>query len=196
MDRKTLRGTLHAAAAAAIILGAAPAVAQLANANKVSTTSHARVAMTVVAIDPATRHITVKDPAGEVAKLKISPQAGDLKGIKPGDKINADYYREVGLAISARGKAPVKPGKTSLAAFGSANDLPAGLLSNRVVVTGAIVGIDMANSRVKLVNPKGGEVHTFDVATPEGKKVLEKLKVGDSITAYVTEGFLISASRG
>jgi hypothetical protein len=196
MDRKTLRRALRATALAATVLGAAPALAQLANANKVSTTSHARVTMTVVSIEPATRHITVKDASGETARLKVSPEAGDLKGIKPGDKINADYYREVGLAISGRGKAPIKPGSNTLAAFGKANDLPAGLLSNRVVVTGAIVGIDLANSRVKLVNPKGGEVHTFDVATPEGKKVLQQLKVGDSITAYVTEGFLISASRG
>ena len=46
----------------------------------------------------------------------------------------------------------------------------------------------------RIVNPKGGEVHKVEITREDGKKAMSRLKVGDKITAYVTESLLVSVS--
>ena len=55
--------------------------------------------------------------------------------------------------------------------------------------------IDQAKHTLRIASPKGGEVHTVSVVTPEGKEAMKTLKVGDRITAKVTEAVLISTKR-
>jgi hypothetical protein len=197
MDRKNQRLTAHWAAAAlsAIVLGVAPGLAIAQGGGSTSTAVQATVSVTVVKVDPATRHIIVKTASGENVRLKVDPAVRNLENIKAGDKIKAVYYREIEFGIVPRGKPLPKDTDKLLAARAAKGDLPAGLIANHMVVTGNVLGIDMANSRVKVANPKGGEVHTFDVVTEGGKQLLPKLKVGDSITAEVTEGLLVAVTR-
>ena len=67
--------------------------------------------------------------------------------------------------------------------------MPAAALSTKVVVTGTVVGVDLMNHTISLVNPSGGMVHTFDVTDPHRQAALKRVKVGDSLTAIGTEAF-------
>ena len=60
----------------------------------------------------------------------------------------------------------------------------------------AVLGIDMQAHTLRVVSPQGGEVHTFAVTSPEGRRLMAQLKPGDKITAYVTESMLIAVERG
>ena len=75
-------------------------------------------------------------------------------------------------------------------------DAPAAIVANHIVVTGAVLEIDPQAAKLKVVSPKGGEVHDVDVVTPEGRQLMAKLKVGDKVTAYVTEALAISLDKG
>jgi hypothetical protein len=47
-----------------------------------------------------------------------------------------------------------------------------------------------------VVSPQGGEVYNIAVRTAAGRAALPRLKVGDKVTAYITEGMLLSAKPG
>ena len=45
-----------------------------------------------------------------------------------------------------------------------------------------------------LLTALGGEVHTVEITRADGRKAMSRLKVGDKITAYVTESLLVAVS--
>ena len=51
---------------------------------------------------------------------------------------------------------------------------------------------DVAAGTVSLVNPNGGQVQTYSVATPEGRAQLPRVKPGDSLTAISTAVLVVS----
>jgi hypothetical protein len=70
--------------------------------------------------------------------------------------------------------------------------MPAGALGTKLIVTGTVVGVDLANHTISLVDPSGGIVHTFNVTDPQRQAALRRVKVGDSLTAVGTEAFAIA----
>ncbi len=190
-----------AAAMAALTLVAAPAVATAqttlsTKSTPTSTSAQISTTVTVQSIDVASRHLTVKLASGDIETLKVSPEMRNLDQLKPGDKLKATYYAEVAYAISQPGKPLPEDTDTVFTARAAKGEVPAGLIASHKVLTGAVLKIDLPGSKVKVVNVKGGEVHELDVATDEGKALLAKLKVGDKVTAYVSEALLVSVDRG
>lgn len=184
-------------AAAGLVAGLALATTALAQStHSVSRVESVSESVTVQSVDLATRHLVVKRPSGELESLKVPPEVTNFKQLKPGDAINAHYYRETELALVPPGKAPPKDSAAVISARAPEGSMPAGAAASHIVVTGAILGIDHQKHRLKVVNPKGGEVHEFTVEDPQGQKLMSKLKVGDKVTAYITEGVLIEAKRG
>jgi hypothetical protein len=128
--------------------------------------------------------------------LQVSKDVRNFAALKPGDKINAIYYGELEIALTPRGQPLPKEKQNIVAGRAKEGELPGGVVATHIVVNGAVVGVDKAKNRVKLVSPQGGQVHEFDVTSAEGRAMLQRLKPGDQITAYITEGLLISADRG
>jgi hypothetical protein len=189
------------AAMAALALAAAPAVAGAqttkstsSTAGSASTSTTMSTSVTVQSIDVASRHIMVKLPSGDTALLKVSPAMQRLGDLKPGDKIKATYYAEVAYSLAEAGKPLPEDSDTVLAARATTGE-PGAVIASRATVTGAVLAVDVPGSKLKVVNPKGGEVHEIDVTTPEGKQFMSKLKVGDKVTARVKEALLVSVDR-
>lgn len=185
-----LAATSPAALAQSQVQAKSSSAERISRAKKVSAT------FTVESVDLATRHVTLKRATGERITLQASKDVRNLSALKPGDKINALYYGEVEIALTPAGQALPKEKQRMVASRSPEGELPGGVIAAHMVVNGAVVGVDKAKNRVKLVNPKGGEVHEFDVTEPEGRAMLQRLKPGDKVTAYITEGLLISAERG
>jgi len=190
-----LAATLAAAAAPAPAAAQQAASVTQAQPGRVTTAQKMTATLTVESVDVATRHLTLKRPSGETMTLHVSNEVRNLEALKPGDRINAIYYGEMALALAEPGKPLPQDKQTVVASRAKAGELPGGVVATHIVVTGAVVGLDKAKNRLKVVNPNGGEVHEFDVTEPEGREMLQRLKVGDKIAAYVTEGLLISVER-
>ena len=153
---------------------------------------HVTVTATVKSVDPATRHIVLTNAAGQDVTIKAPEEMRNFGQLQVGHRVTATYTIETEFALSPGDKLPPNT-QTVIEARAAKGELPAAALANHIVVTGAIVGIDRTNHTVRVVSPHGGEVHTIDVRDAAGRAALGKLKVGDYVTAYITERMLISA---
>lgn len=184
-------------AGAPALTAASPAVAASPDPLAgVGSLHRATVRVTIVSVDPATRHVVVDDGSGQHFTLKAPAEMRNFDQLQPGQKITATYAVQTAFALSPpNGELPPDT-ETTLTARAAKGELPAALVTNHIVVTGAVIGIDLPNNTLKVVSPKGGEVYSFEVRTEAGRAALPKLKVGDKITAYITEGMLLAATPG
>jgi hypothetical protein len=199
MTVNTRGQTQHVAAAAAMLialgLGALPSAAAAQDTiASIGNVDSATATVKVKSIDRANRRMIVTDDTGENFSLKVPPEVQNFDQLKEGDTIKARYTVKTEYVLSAP-NAPLPPdSETLVAARAAKGEVPAGVVANHVVVTGAVVGIDKAKHTLKLVSPQGGEVHTIAVKSADGLKAMDKVKVGDKITAYVTESLMIAAN--
>jgi hypothetical protein len=182
---------LAAIAVASLAAGAAHSQAP----TSVSDVRQVSEKVTVVSVDQATRHLVVRKPSGDTTSLKVPAEVRNFDQLKPGDTISATYSLETEFALSPPNKPLPEDTQTVITARASRGELPAGVITNHLVVTGAVLGIDMAAHTLRVVSPQGGEVHTFAVTSPEGRRMMAQLKTGDKITAYVTESLLLAVER-
>jgi hypothetical protein len=198
MTSKIQRLTQLAAAAAVSVtlsLAAAPSVlADSANTTYSSDSVTAKV--TVKAIDPATRHITVMSSSGELFTMKAPPEVRNFSNIMVGDTIEATYTLETEVVISPP-NTPLPPDtESTIAARAAKGSMPAAVVANHAVVTGAVLAIDMTHHTLKIVSPQGGAVHIITVRRADRQAAMAHLKVGDTITAYITESLLMAVRPG
>jgi hypothetical protein len=59
-------------------------------------------------------------------------------------------------------------------------------------VSGTVIGIDLAAHSVEVFNPSGGGIYTIDVTDPSRIAMLGSLKVGDTVTAVISEALAVS----
>ena len=145
-------------------------------------------------VDRATRHVVVTDDKGESFSIKAPPEARNFDNLKPGDSVTASYTLETEYVLSAPNTDLPPDAIASVEARTAKGERPGGLVANRIVVTGAVVAIDLPKHTFKLVSPQGGAVHTVTVQTLEGSRAMAKMKVGDTVTAYITESLLLSVA--
>jgi hypothetical protein len=196
MTPKGPRLVRNVSAATAIVAALAVAfapIAATAHSTLATSSSETETAtVTVKAIDLASRQLVVANSAGEVFSMKVPPAVHNLDNVIVGDKIHARYTVETAFVISTPNTALPPDTSATVAARAAKGELPAGVVANGLVVSGSVLAIDMANHTLKLVSPKGGEVHTIAVRRPDRQRAMARLKVGDTITAYITESLLIS----
>jgi Cu/Ag efflux protein CusF len=184
-----------AAVAAIILISTAPEAAFAQNAKaEIGTVESMTGAVTIKSIDPATRRLVVLNDAGEAISMTAPDEIRNFDQLRVGDKITATYTLKTEFVLSAP-NAPLPPDtQTVVAARAGKGERPSGAVANQIVVTGAVVGIDAANHRLKIVSPQGGEVHDVKVTSADGLKAFDKVKVGDKITAYVSESLMLAAN--
>jgi hypothetical protein len=153
--------------------------------------SHAETSVvTVKAVDATARQLTIANEKGETQTLTVPPEYKRLDQVKAGDRIKATYTHETAIALLAKGASPPKDEAAALGAR-AVTGAPAAAAAGHITVTGDILAIDMKRHMLKIVSPKGGEVHWVEVTHEDGKKAMSKLKVGDRITASVTAALLL-----
>jgi hypothetical protein len=59
-------------------------------------------------------------------------------------------------------------------------------------ISGLVTGVDQAAHTLEVVNPSGGEEHTIFVTDPARIAAMKSVKVGDTITAIVSEALAVS----
>ena len=69
---------------------------------------------------------------------------------------------------------------------------PGGIGVRETKISGLVVGVDLAANSIDIVNPSGGGVYTINVTDPSRQALLETLKVGDTITAVVSQALAVS----
>ena len=187
--------TRRGALAAALLLMAAVAPPAWAAPKAVLSGSQTETAtVTVKSVDVASRHVVVTNAAGEHFTLKAIPEMRNFAQLKPGDTLKIRYSLGVEYTLQVRGAKKPANEQTLISTRNPTGGAPGGAAVNTIVVTGNVVAVDAARHTLKLVNHKGGEVHNILVSDPEGIKALPKVKVGDAITARVSEALIIAVN--
>jgi hypothetical protein len=114
--------------------------------------------------------------------------------LKVGDAVNAKYYRSVAFVVNAPqsgNKAPTSDDEINQI-IARPVEAPGGVGLRVTKISGTVVGIDMAAHSIDVVNPSGGGIYTLDVTDPARIAMLGNLKVGDTITAVVSQALAVS----
>jgi hypothetical protein len=201
MGHKALLATIRqvtvivAAASALWMAPVQPAAAQRnpVLTNVISESEAVTLQAKISAIDPATRAVTLVGANGSSVTVTAGPLVR-LELLKVGDTVNAKYYRSVAFVVS-----PPQPSNSAPTANDSMTQLaaqpataPGGVGVRRTKISAAVVGINVAAQTLDLVNPSGGGVYTAHVTDPARAAKLGMLKVGDRITAVISEAFAVS----
>ncbi len=142
---------------------------------------------TVVAIDKASRTVSLKNPKGEVMELTVDEGVTRFDALKVGDKVSGSYYEEVALELQKPGT-PVAP-DTIVAGGGKiTGEKPGGAAGHTVVTTVKILAMDPAKPAVT-VRTSDGEQKTYHVRHPE---LMSQFKVGDQVQVTKTTALLMS----
>ena len=187
-----------AIAAAACFLGLAPAPPAAAQGNPTLTnvvpeSEAITLQAKISAIDPKTRAVTLVGANGTAVTVTAGP-AVRLELLKAGDSVDAKYYRSVGFVVSpsqAGNNAPTSTARMTQVLARPAKT-PGGDAVRLTTVSATVVGLNVAARTVDVVNPSGGGVYTIHVTDRERAAKLGLLKVGDTVTAVISEALAVS----
>jgi hypothetical protein len=196
-SRAVAASTFIVLPAAAMVIGGAPHPVRAQNstalANIVPQSESATIQARISAIDAETRAVTLVGGSGETVSVIAGP-AVRLEMLKVGDRVNAQFYRSVAFMVRppAGGNGTPVSDDQMRQVLAQPAQAP-GVAGIRLTkISGTIVGIDMAAHRVNLVDPTGGAIRSIDVTDPARIAMLGSLKVGDTVTAVVSEAFAVS----
>lgn len=181
---------LFAAAATLLPPHSPPARAQAPGLAGVGETETIAIRATVKAVDMKTRTVTLVGPQGETKTLKVGDQVQNLAQVKPGDIVVARYYESVAYVLSPPGTKVPEDVLAAAAERAAPGQMPAGGVASKLTVTGLVVGVNQAAHTLQLVDPAGGEIRTIAVKDPQNQQMMGSIKVGDTITAYITEALV------
>jgi Cu/Ag efflux protein CusF len=171
-----------------------PASRALAQASDMAGIAHAESVSAraiVKSVDLQTRTVTLETSSGNTIVLKVGDEVKNLPQVRPGDTVIAHYYTSSAYVLAPPGSKLPDDSLSVAGARAAPGEKPGGAVGSKMVVSGLVVGVDPALHTVSLVDPAGGRVRTVNVVTPEGQQSMKLIKIGDTITAIITEAVLI-----
>lgn len=147
-----------------------------------STTTYA-VEGRIAAVDPAARTITLTSAAGESRTLTVNPTAANFANTRVGDNVSLIVEDKRTFVLSGPNTQTPSSNDTTVAAGVRMGQSTAGAVVSNSVNNWWVTAVNPAANTISLVNPNGGAVRTFSVASPTGRDQLSRVKPGDSLTA-------------
>ncbi|HTR15754.1 MAG TPA: hypothetical protein VMI52_01810 [Acetobacteraceae bacterium] len=136
----------------------------------------------IQAIDPTTRLVTIVAKSGQPIALFAGPSVR-LDNVEPGDKVDAQYTRDVVFVVTQASKA-VPQGATQT--VGQMAHTPGGIGPEATQISGRVMKIDMDAHTFDVVDATGGGVYTVQVTDPARIKMMSDLHVGAGVTVSLT----------
>ena len=142
---------------------------------------------TVVAVDKATRDVTLKGPQGNEVTLTAGPQVKNFDAIKVGDQVNVQYVEALTLELKKGGGMAVARSEKEGAVKAKPGETPGGAVGRQVTIVADVVAVDPATQVVTLRGPK--RTVEMVVADPEQFKRIAK---GDQVEATYTQALAMA----
>jgi len=168
------------------------AFAQAGDMAGIARTESVSARATVKAIDQQTRSVTLEGADGNQIALTAGDEVRNLAQVKVGDTVLVHYYTSAAYVLAPSGTKLPENSLTVGAARAAPGEKPGAAVGTKMVVSGLVVAVDPTQHTISLVDPKGGRVRSVNVVTPEGQQSMKLVKVGDTITAVITDAVLIA----
>ncbi|MBH3427156.1 hypothetical protein [Pseudomonas alkylphenolica] len=188
---KPLRSLTHAIAIASLLSAASFAV-QAKDILISGTALEDDVVTKVLAIDMATRVVTVDGPDGKPVDIQVSEKAKALGNLKVGDQVNVHVTRAVATVLNTEvGGEPGASKEAGVIRATKDNPNPGGEAFRQIKITSKITAIDLNKHEVTLLPPEGPR-KTVIVEDPELQARMKNLKVGQTVDLVYTDVLTIT----
>jgi hypothetical protein len=137
--------------------------------------------VTIETVDPEDRTVTFTRPNGQLVILPVAGGISNLASIRDGATASVTFDEVVTL-LNLRQKGPGSKEERRESMNPKPN--PSDIESGRFTLT--VVGVDLANNTVSVIDGRGGVVHTYSANTPAKQAMLKKTKVGDVVIGLTT----------
>ncbi|EYS85890.1 hypothetical protein CF68_08625 [Cupriavidus sp. SK-4] len=182
--------------AAALAVATLPVLAQpetrvdtVSGVGATRTTGTVKATATVVAIDAATRTISLKNKQGKVTDVQVGEDVRNFEQLRVGDMVTVEYTQALSVALAKQsGMRSSTERETADRAVPGAK--PGGTVGREVTVTADVVAVNAKTGMVTLKGPRG---KTVDVHV-EDPKQLKAVRRGDQVQAVYTEALAISVT--
>lgn len=188
--------TLLLAVSALSFIGSHAAVAQkpsvdggavvVSEPGKVAMVAAAELTATVVAIDKATRTITLKGPQRTV-DVVAGDEVRNFDQIRLGDRLVVQYRQALTLELRKTRTAGA-PTEVGVATRAKPGERPAAAVGREITILADVVGVDPKNSIISLKGPRGNVVD-LKVQNQDHFKVVKK---GDQVEAVYSEAVAVA----
>lgn len=170
----------------AVVLGAPAQAAQEPAQTTVRETLTATAE--VVAVDPATRQLTLRGPLGGEISGRVDEDVKNLGQVKVGDLVSISYHASVVLSAAKPGEPnPLfTGGEASTAEEGQR---PAASVSAQSKHTVSVVSVD-PEKRSIVLQGEDGTLFPVEVERPEFARKLQTVRPGDKIDVVATEALI------
>ena len=146
----------------------------------------------ITAVDPAARTVTLAYTNGATAVRKVGPSVANSAQTKVGDMVSVGFEDRLTFVLSGPNAKTPRDRDIDVTVAAAGGKSAAGVSADQAVANWWVTGVDTAAGKISVVNPAGGEVRTYSVATPEGREQLSRVKTGDYLTAIDTQVAVVS----
>jgi Cu/Ag efflux protein CusF len=145
---------------------------------------------TVIAVDQASRLVTLRAEDGSAVTVKVSDEVKNLPQVREGDKVTVSYYQALAAEVKKPGEGVQGVQTDVAAATAQPGSMPA---AGAGVVMRTTVVIDSVDTKLNTVTftRSDGAQRTVAVESPEGRTFIKGLKKGDHVEVAYTEAFAI-----
>ena len=141
----------------------------------------------IIAIDQATRMVTLQGPSGRKVTMKVGDQVKNLAQVKAGDELVVKYAEAVSIALEKSDAGRSQTTTTTGPVTAPAGARPGIAEATQTVVVAAVQSVDAGKNMVVLEGPNGNYVEV-KVQNPA---VLKDVKAGDKVKATYTEAMVV-----
>ncbi|MCX9155395.1 hypothetical protein OPU71_04585 [Niveibacterium sp. 24ML] len=180
----TLASTPFAAALAADGVVVATEQGKAVIAGKASVTA------TIVAIDAATRTVTLKGENGETVDVVAGPEVKRFAELKVGDTLTTTFVEAVALNVKQGGGKFRQRIESVDAVRATADEAPGGAIGKKVVIIADVTAVDAEKGTITLRGPRG--IRTMKV---HNKAQLNDLTAGDQVEVTLIEAMAMEITH-
>jgi len=147
-----------------------------------------RITARVVAIDKATRTVTLKGPKGNVVDVVAGDEVKNFAQINVGDLVAVSFVQSLSLELQKTKSGASGISQREATVTARPGERPAAAAGREVTAIAKVTAVDKKAKTIMLKGPRGNVV-TLDVRNPDHFKVV---KVGDEVEVVYTEAVAIS----
>lgn len=144
---------------------------------------------TIIAIDNATRIVTVRSPKGDTIDVECGEEVKNFAQLKVGDDVKTTYTESITIHVEGSGEAEAT--SETMTARAKPGEQPGASITERATAKATIKAIDKGKGTATLQTMNGEQ---FTV-TAEDKANLEKVQVGNVVVVTYTVAHAISVSK-
>ena len=144
---------------------------------------------TVVAINTATRTVTLKRADGRLVEVFCGDDVKNFAQISVGDNVKVSYQEALTLELK-KTRAPLAASGTTSEVRAEPGARPAGAVGREITVLADVVAVDPKKSTISLKGPAGNVVE-LKVRNPDHFKVVKK---GDQVEAVYSEALAVAVT--